>query len=521
MAMRKDPLFKILSFCIVAFLFATACNDEGNVNPVSTNSVVGYFITDEGTPISDAIVEATDGEGNLFSTSITNDFGGFEVMNVPENTDNALVSFVKDGTIIKQIKLSTLLGIAKKTGKADIFLNGEYDYDAVFAVKVIDDETDEPIEDAYVCLSTSDKAKFEATTNAMGYAYLPQIVPGRYSIHIAHNDYKPLNEAALLLFPEGIDTFGFTFRLTLKSETDTSGGGNNNDSNYYDSSCCDNTIKVRVLQFTNSDSANAVPFANCKVILTSVFNKGIIEKTTDNNGWVEFTDVCYGHHIISVLEDGYTGTELHYRVSCGETHSGQIFVSKKCCDNVLIVNYKDKNGNPINCGTAQLHSSGFYRTADVVNGTATFKELCNDRTYYFTTTITGCNTEYNYAYLSLHNTNITFNCKDTIIRDVILNEVLNDSACCNNSVDIFLWNSSQMGDTVIIEDADVEIQKWENNTKISSFKARFDKGVYTSGWGLCPGKYVIRIEACGIIKEDTFEVICNDHIKKAYSIDCD
>lgn len=522
--MKKIRITLILSFCIIALAFATACNEEGNVSPAST-SVVGYLITEEGTPISNAIVEATDGEGNVFFSSTTNDLGGFEVMNIPDNAENGIVSFVKDGTIIKQLKLNTLINLAKKAGKADIFLNEEYDYNAVFAVKVIDNSTSAPIENANVLLTTSDKAMFEAITDATGYAYLPKIVPGRYNIYIAHNDYNTLNESLLLLFPEGMDTLSFPFSLTPKSKLDsnTGGNGNNNDSIINDT-CCNNSIKIKVLRNTDTTNyGNDIPFANCKVIITNHYNKYTIEKTTDNNGWIEVADLCYGRYSIYLLEDEYEG-ELQLALHCSEQLEGQIFAKKKfvkCCDNVVVVLYRDKNGNPINCGTAILKATNFTREANIINGTATFKEICNDRTYHFVTGVKNCNVTYYDVSLS-PNTGIYFGCKDTVERKVFLQN--EDIPCCNNSIQISLTKliikNGNVVDSAMVEDAEVEIQMWEKNTKTFSTEARFINGAYIAE-GLCTGKYTIRTVVCGVVKEYPFEVFCNDRIVKHYNIECE
>ena len=509
--MKKHTLLLALTFCIIAL--TSACNDEGN-SPVSTNSVVGCFIADDGTPISNAIVEATDGKGELFSTSTTNDLGSFEVKNVPENTDNAIVSFIKDGTVIKQIKLETLLKIAEKSGKADILLSEDYDYEAVFGVKVIDIDTDAPIGNATVRLSTSGNAMFEATTDSTGYAYLPQVVPGMYFIRIAHNYYKTLEKELLLLFPEGWDTVRFTFKLTAK---DNNNGGN--DSNYYDT-CCNNTIKVRVVTYPDS----SLPFPNKEITLMHGL-KQIQTKSTDNNGWVEFTNVCAGRYIIQCNDKVYEGS-IQGSVYCNDIQTLYMIVHKipkKCCDNVLIVHYKDQNGNPIkNCEYAILTclENPSHQKADLVNGTAIFKELCNDRTY-MQTTVGGCDGYY-FGSLTPNNTGIKFDCKDTVEKTITLQRY--DTLCCRNSIKISVLDSvKSILDTTKsitpIQDADVEIQQWQNNTKVFSVKAKFLNGVYIAE-GLCTGRYAIRIVACGKVKEDTFEVICDDHIYRAFLFDC-
>ena len=502
----KQFIITTLSFFIL--IFAASCNEEGTTTPTTAHSVAGYFITDEGTPISNAIVEATDGEGKLFSTSTTNEAGNFEVSNIPENTENSIVSFVKDGTIIKQLKLNTLIKMSSKSNKTDILLGGEYDYDAVFAVKVVDKGTSEPIENAYVRLFTSDKAKFEAITDATGYAYLPQIVPGRYSIYIEHKDYMPHSDAWLLVFPEGTDTLPYTIPLTPKDSLNTGTGGGK-DTNI----CCNNTINVTVVY-----AETKLPFANCEVQFLSGYNGTLTTKKTNANGIAIFEEVCTGRYSIYVNDNGYTASEGGIVICDANVNillpviKQRDTINEKCCDNTLIIHYKDKNGNPINCGYGELietNGTGYKVVAPISNGKAIFdSSLCNGG-HSFTTTIKGC--EVTYSTASLY---VGFTCKETLERTITLQEVP-ETPCCRNSISIELLDSMSGGKT-IIDNAEVEIQQWENGRKTFSQKARFVNGAYIAE-GLCTGKYAIRIVTPdGYVKEYTFEVICDDHIKRTF-----
>jgi hypothetical protein len=311
-----------------------------------------------------------------------------------------------------------------------------------------------------------------------------------------------------------MDTVLFTFPLKLKN-TDTTNWGDN-DSTWIDT-CCDNSIKVKV--FTKSyPSGTPVPFANGKVTLVNPAHKGQIEKTTDNNGWVEFTDVCAGRYYIAI--DGYDSDYGWITLYCDEHKTIEIVFEKlpeKCCDNVLIVNYKDADGNSINCGTGKLYeANGIMREANVINGKATFTNLCNDRTYHFSTTVTGCDVYYYTSTLTPNNTGIKFGCTDTVVKTVTLGEPSDvDSMCCNNGIELII--TDEISD-VIIEGAVVMVIHDKTQAK---YPLSYTNGVYSTYRHLCPGKYTIRIEVCGVVKEDTFEVICNDTIKKVVKIKCD
>jgi len=508
--MKQVINLAILSFCLL--IFAAACNEESSVNNPVTNSVSGYLMTNEGTPISDAIVEATDSKGNVFSTSFTNEAGNFEITNIPDD-ENAIVSFIKNDVVIKQIKLNTLVNMSAKGGKTDILLGGQYDYDAVFAVKVIDNNTSEPIENAYVVFSTSEKAKFAATTDADGFAYLNEIMPGRYFIYITHNNYLPYSESTLLLFPENMDTISFTFPMMPRDSSNT--GGNDSLGN---DTCCNNSLKVYVTD------GNKSPVPNCLVKLNyaNSYNNPYLVGYTDRNGLVLFDSMlCTGRYSISIEKDGYEGYSSGVYLYCDEHKTVSVLAIKKqdstqdCCDNVLYVIYKDVNGNLINCGTAKItEANGTQKTAVVNNGLAKFTGLCNKRSYNFVTTIEGCNVVYDVVSLNSNNAPaISFpGCEDTLERRVILKEFSSDTTvCCNNSISV------QVLDTInpksIIDDAVVEIYLPGNIGSTLIGVAKFINGEYILD-GLCTGKYYIRAVYNGAVQELNFSVTCNERIRR-------
>jgi hypothetical protein len=509
--MKKIRFFSLLSFFII---FAVSCNDEEQpLNVVSNQSVSGYFITDEGTPISNAIVEATDGEGKLFSTSTTNELGSFEVNNIPANTDNAIVSFVKDGAVIKQLKLGTLVKIAKKG--ENVFLGGQYDYEAVFAVKVIDASSEESIENALVQLYTSDKAKFEANTNTDGYAYFPSIVPGRYHFYITHDDYKSYGESLLLLFPEGMDTVSFTFPLTRKSNTDPK------DSTNTDSICCDNSIRLKVYIKTNTGTT--APYVGEIRVVNSFVSKEI-RKTTDAHGYVEFTDLCSGRTFIEVVDDEYIGYIDQYNydkntilLGCGNYVEASMLVEKKpftkCCDNVLVIYYQDKNGDVITCDKATItdlkgSNSNYMKSSISGNGAAVFSGLCNDKKHVYRTNVMCDDKSYESADIS-----VEFNCTDTVVVTQKLKLIHAPQDSCNNAVRIILKDTANHK---YIDDASGEIKGGPNNVTIP---LTFARGIVDIK-DLCTGRYTIYISTeCGFLK-DNLDVYINGFEEKVFYFGC-
>jgi hypothetical protein len=183
--------------------------------------------------------------------------------------------------------------IAKTNSKADILQSGDYDYTAVFGVRVIDYETEEPIGDAIVRLSLSNTAAFEGTTDGTtGIAYLSEVMPGKYTIKITHPLYTTHTETMLLLFPEGYDTLKFDFPLVKKGVDTTR--PNPDDSLRYG-------IRVIVRDcgiYTNPSP----PVQNATIQL--VTNSGYkLVGITNNIGYVEFANVRNARYHISLIND--------------------------------------------------------------------------------------------------------------------------------------------------------------------------------------------------------------------------
>ena len=209
--MKKLSLW--LLAILLTFFVANACKDEQSPVAPKSDALEGYFYDAEGNALADVTVEVTDANLKVIATAITKPDGSFELTNLPTQTANSIVSFIKDEELLLQVTLNTLVKIAEdnatpsKSKKAEIFLGGDYDYDTAFSVIVVDINTQDPIEFATVVLATSKNAALTKTTDNTGTALFEEVVPGMYSLSISKTGYNTLHTNFLLMFPQGMDEF--------------------------------------------------------------------------------------------------------------------------------------------------------------------------------------------------------------------------------------------------------------------------------------------------------------------------
>jgi hypothetical protein len=166
--------------------FFYACNETEQVTNPKFEAITGKFLNQEGNPIAGITVEATDANGNLFSTDVTDANGFFKIQNVPNDLTNGIVSFVDAGEIIHQSKLKTVVNSIGKSG--DVFQGDEDDFEAVIKLTIKDTETDLPIVGADVQLATSQNAAFNKVSDADGNVFFENTVAGRYTLRISKTD---------------------------------------------------------------------------------------------------------------------------------------------------------------------------------------------------------------------------------------------------------------------------------------------------------------------------------------------
>jgi len=351
---NSKSIFAVFAF-VVLLVFA-ACNEKQINEPVHTGAVSGYFVTEDGNPISSATVEVTDADGKLVYSGITAKNGSFTIENIPQDAENSIVSFSKDSRVLQQLRLKTLMNITGISGKrGDVFLEEDYDYDATCFVKVIDRITQQPLENALIQLGTSPNAMMDFRTDSEGMATLKFISNAHYPfLHITKEGYHIWVRRSNSLE----NTVTYTFELEQELIT------------------YKNTLQVRLVTL-------AYPILFRKIHITGAngFKDSAITFGPDVEwnyqgasglGVATFTGLDAGIYkvIFDPVAGDYEKAEIEVQVSGDEINFVNLITSIKqnlCSNNVLIVNLRDMKGNTINCGTAHLKSIiGKYYTDEPV-----------------------------------------------------------------------------------------------------------------------------------------------------------
>ena len=428
---------------LFVLIFATACKEEQVVGPGTQDAIVGYFLTEDGTPISSAIVELTDAEGNLLFEGITENDGSFTIESIPQETENSIIAFSKDGKILQLTRLETLIERAKSNSnkRGDIFLDEEYDYNTTCLVKVIDKITRDPIANALVQLGTSENAVKEFHTNSEGIAILKFISSSHYRIFkISKDDYLIYTGYGFRMFYPN-DITDDPFELEPKETSD-------------------NTANNTIIVTLQPPYIGLLPLVYRKVNIMgendykdSAITAGDINDFF-NMGSAKFTGLKSGLYIVSFEAEAgdYERIEQEIQVSGNETKEVRLFTYRKqnlCTNNVLIINFTDENGNVINSGEATIFAYNFgmvgegtdalaRKTVSISNGKAVFNGFTKgENTYY----IEKVDSEYKIHKGKDLTKNVRFDCGETVVRDVALMvEKEFDTNCCDNNFGIRVYD---------------------------------------------------------------------------------
>lgn len=352
--MKKNSQMKnaVKNLCLSAFALILcglfyACNDEQQASNPNLEAITGKFLNQEGNPVAGIIVEATDANGNLFSTDTTDASGFFKIQNVPNELTNGIVNFVNADGIIHQEKLERVvntINTANASGKVgNVFQGGDNDCETVFKLAIKDAETQLPIQDANVRLGTSQNAAFNKTSDVQGIVFFENIAPGRYNLRVAKTDYQVYEDAFLLLFPEGTDTLSYTIYLN-KRNIDTSVNTGGNDSTFT-GTCCTNSVKFYLMDY---DTREKVANGNVALICINPAQLGGQTAISGRDGLVVFNGLCEGQYVITnIRAGGYAPiSPIHISVRCGENQELEPvllnkFSSDPCCNSRIVVYVQD------------------------------------------------------------------------------------------------------------------------------------------------------------------------------------
>jgi len=434
---KKKSLLAILSF--VVLVFATSCKEDNQINnpTVPTGTVSGYFVTEDGTPISSATVEVTDADGELIYSGITAQDGNFTIENLPQNVENSIVSFSKDSRVLQQLRLKTLMNITGAAGKrGDVFLDEDYDYDATLLVKVIDKITQQPLENALIQLGTSENALMEFRTDSEGNATLKVIKMCFYRLLIVSKDgyivhHHPWGLRAVMVSGDVV------YELEPLFESDNT---------------TNNSINVMLMRY--GIAAHPILYRQVNIEGPNGFKDSAV--TGDEYGPGVDT---YGRVIFKGLKSGvykvffepiagdWDRIETDVQLAGDNVKHITLYAHPKenlCSNNTLIVNFKDENGNAISNGTVTISSVNYgYWNTNLINisdGKAVFTSIPKgDHTFRFEKIDCESVIYKNSDWIK----NIRFDCNETVTKNITVSvEQEFDENCCDNTVKVRVYDAT-------------------------------------------------------------------------------
>ena len=225
-------------------------------------------------------------------------------------------------------------------------------------IKVLDDETNEVIEDVIVKLWKDGKVTHELKTNNDGYVELDELCKGKYGVDLMHGDYKNIE---------------FNFEVDCKVKRTIEKKMTKDD-------CCNNRAEFKV-----RDKSNSEPIEDAEVELVKN-GKVIKQGRTDNNGKIVFEELCEGKYQVNIKHEHYEAIEFLQEFDC----NGSITIEKKlnksdCCDARLELKIKDEDLNYLKGVTVKLYKGQDKIATKTTNsdGRVVFEGICESDEYSF------------------------------------------------------------------------------------------------------------------------------------------
>jgi len=346
-------------------------------------------------------------------------------------------------------------------------------------VKVVDNETGQPINEAEVKLVKSENGWYSKKyTNSDGKVVFVEICDGKYWIRVAKQGYNVKEEDGFV-FTE-CDTLEATIKLTKSTPPpDTCYGAFN--------------LVVK-------DNANGEPINEVEVKLTKEGWEGA-KKYTDNSGKVSFGQLLPGKYFVRIAKTGYQVIETYFYIEKCDTINWEKKLIKSeqkdsCCAGKIIVYPKDESSKTIiNGAVVKLWKGGqLIKTLTISdNQPAKFIDLCEGK-YGISVVANGYKGK---------EADITLGCNK--IEELVFYLTKNQQdTCCNNKLIVYVKDDST---GQALKNAKVRI--WKGGQQLT-YKLTDDNGkvVFEE---LCKGTFGVDIIREGYKSiEFQFEVNCND-----------
>ena len=459
-----------IALLMLALIGVSACDDDNPTAPSGQiESVSGKITADGDNGLANAFVQAFDAEQSLIDSDTTDADGTFLLENLPVALDDVSlrVAHINYGAVTLNLK-SVINSSSKKDG-SDLILKLDSLCCGVITICAVTGDPAEVLDNVNVTLRENGDELKTIKTDSEGKATFTNVCEGEYDVRLKLEGYHVIEKEFAL---DSCDTL--TLKLSMEPEKDE---------------CCDNKVTVKV----SDNAGNVLEGVNAWLRQEG---KVLKEGKSNGDGVIVFEEVCEGDYDIKLAKDGFIVQEIEIEVECDKDQTIETKLTKEddaCCDGILRLTVKDKDGKAINNARVGLWRDGKLIEDPRTNadGLVVIDGLCEGK-YGVGVTAEGFE-------------GIEFEFEIGCDEDKSLEKQLTpaEEKCCDNTVTVKITDKAGN----VLEGVNGVI-RWEGKN-YGEGKSNGD-GVITFK-DICEGKYEIRIAKEGwVVQEFIVEVGCDD-----------
>ncbi|MFP4369773.1 MAG: collagen binding domain-containing protein [Candidatus Kapaibacterium sp.] len=291
-----------LLFVVTALFYG--CTEQSNT-PANNGIFEGYIVTDDNSPLSDAMVAAMI-EDETLDTDTTDSEGHFLLSGLPENRAGVILHLSHPEHAPKQVILKYMHDSLKTDRGFEIKMKNNDSCCGRIEVIVKDTTDGSFIKNAEVRLNKGKDVIKKHKTNESGIVDFDNVCPDNYRMLIAAEGYNVLEKE---LSMGDCDTLRFTERLSPKAAKDT---------------CCGGILKILPKDAAGGEALNGA--------LVKIWKNGKLkEKLEVKEGAAIFDGLCEGVYGFDIIKSGYKHFEFEVELGCNEVKEIEKNLEKELC----------------------------------------------------------------------------------------------------------------------------------------------------------------------------------------------
>ncbi|MGB9702568.1 MAG: MSCRAMM family protein [Candidatus Kapaibacteriota bacterium] len=405
-------IFVGVAFSFVLLMSINSCKDS-STNPTDATTLDAVVTDATNNPVPDAVVEAFLGNTFIISDS-TDENGAFSLHDLPPTPEKIIIRIKAKGFNDFEQELSKFFQDKKFGEDKKIKMMRGDSCKSYVSFFVKDSATGNPLGNVYIKIRIGQDIIAMGKTNEFGKISFGNFCAGEYGLRISKDGYKVIEKN--MIVGEN-DTVNNVILLVKNPEI----------------KCCS---QLNILVKDNETNA---PIAGAEVKLTKVGTEDKIIKTTNDDGFVSFNDLCTGKYWIRIAKDGYKvleedGISFEDCDTLNKSFGLKKMEQDTCCKSVLVIYPKDSiTKEIINGAVVKLWKNGqLIKTITISNNQpATFYELC-EGTY---------GVSINQENYNGKEATYSFGCNQAKTEILYLSKKQSDS-CCDNKIIIYAKDST-------------------------------------------------------------------------------